>query len=206
MPLPTLPYPEFDSKGKLLCQICGKPFLTLSPKHLLKHNITFDDYRKRYPQAPLSSKEFNARSKFGKNKEIFMDQQGKNIEPPEPEIEELDIETIMLKEVQSNPMKAMKNRILDYLRVNYTNVRSDYMIRQFGIDNRLKFEFITDFCDPILKVVFQFPDTFWHNKDLLLDLNKKLKLESYGWKVFEIPTQNPSNEMIIECLLESKEN
>jgi very-short-patch-repair endonuclease len=65
----------------------------------------------------------------------------------------------------------------------------------------LKFEFVTDFCDPILKVVFQFPDTFWHNIDILLDLNKKLKLESYGWKVIEIPTANPSNEMIDKYLL-----
>lgn len=205
MPLPKLPFPEFDSKGKLICQICGKSFLTLSPKHLLKHNITFDDYRKRYPQAPLSSSEFNARSKFGKNKELFVDQQEKKTEPPEPEIEELDIEAIMLKEVQANPMKAMKNRILDFLRVHYNNVRADYLIRQFGVDERLKFEFITDFCDPILKVVIQFPDTFWHNKDLLLDLNKKLKLETYGWKVFEIPTNDPSNEMIDKCLLESEE-
>jgi very-short-patch-repair endonuclease len=203
MPLAKLPFPEFDEKGKLICQICGKSFLTLSPKHLEKHNITFDDYRKRYPNAPITSKEFNARSKFGKNKELFADQQEKNPEPIEPEIEELDIEAILQKEIEKNPMKAMKNRIKDFLRVHYSNVRSDYLIRQFGVDQKLKFEFITDFCDPILKVVIQFPDTFWHNNDLLLDMNKKLKLESYGWKYIEIPTNDPSNDLIDEHLLNS---
>lgn len=201
MPSVKLPHPEFDSKGKLICQICGKSFLVLSPKHLEKHNITFEDYTKRYPNAPISCKEFNARTKYGKNKELFVEQQQKEIVMPEPEIEELDIEAIMKKEIESNPIKATKNRILDYLRVHFTNVKSDYLIRQFGSDNRLKFEFITDFCDPILKIVFQFPDTFWHNRDLLVDLNKKLKLESYGWKVYEFPTNNPSNEMMDKIIL-----
>jgi hypothetical protein len=132
-----------------------------------------------------------------------MDQEDKDPIKPDinPEIEELDIEKLMQKEIEKNPIQAMKNRIMDILRVHYTNVRQDYTISQFGPDKRLKFEFITDFCDPILKVVFQFPDTFWHNIDLLLDLNKKLKLESYGWKVIEIPTANPSNEMIDKYLL-----
>jgi len=199
-----LPYPEFDSEGKLICQICGKSFLVLSPKHLIKHNITFEDYTKRFPNAPISSQEFNARTKFGKNKDLFVEQQKKESIPPEPEIEELDIEFIMKKELETNPIKVAKNRILDYLKVHFTNVKSDYLIRQFGSDNRLKFEFITDFCDPILKVVFQFPDTFWHNKDLLLDPNKKLKLESYGWKVYEIPTNNPTNEIMDKIILNSE--
>jgi hypothetical protein len=198
-----LPYPETDQKGKIICQICGKSFLVIRPMHLKKHNITFEDYIKRFPNAPISNAEFNARSKHGKNKDIFVDQQDKAPIKPDinPEIEELDIEKLMQKEIEKNPIQAMKNRIMDILRVHYSNVRQDYMIMQYGPDKRLKFEFVTDFCDPILKVVFQFPDTFWHNIDLLMDLNKKLKLESYGWKVIEIPTANPSNEMIDKYLL-----
>lgn len=206
MPLAKLPYPELDSKGKVICQICGKSFLVISPMHLKKHNIVFDDYVKRYPNAPISNDEFYARSRYGKNKVLFTEQQGKNPVPTEvnPQIEELDIEVIMQKEVESNPIKALKNRILDNLRVSYTNVRPDYLIRQFGTDGNLKFEFITDFCDPVLKVIIQFPDTFWHNRDMFTDLNKNIKLESCGWKICEIPTNNPSNEMINEYLLTSK--
>jgi len=206
MPLAKLIHPEFDSKGKVICQICGKSFLVISPLHLKKHNIIFSDYVKRYPNAPVSSEEFNKRSKIGRDKDmLFMEQQEKGIVNPEvnPEIEELDIEKIMLKEIAENPMKSSKNRILDILRVLYTNVRPDYLIRQFGTDGNLKFEFITDFCDPILKIVIQFPDTFWHNQEMYIDLNKKIKLESYGWLYFEIPTDNPSKELIDKFLLTS---
>jgi len=206
MPLAKLIHPEFDSKGKVICQICGKSFLVISPLHLKKHNIIFSDYVKRYPNAPVSSEEFNKRSKIGRDKDmLFMEQQEKGIVNPEinPEIEELDIEKIMLKEIAENPMKSSKNRILDILRVLYTNVRPDYMIRQFGTDGNLKFEFITDFCDPILKIVIQFPDTFWHNQEMYIDLNKKIKLESYGWLYYEIPTDNPSKELIDKFLLTS---
>jgi hypothetical protein len=206
MPLAKLIHPEFDSKGKVVCQICGKSFLVISPLHLKKHNIIFSDYVKRYPNAPVSSEEFNKRSKIGRDKDtLFMEQQEKEIVQSEvnPEIEELDIEKIMLKEIAENPMKSSKNRILDILRVLYTNVRSDYIIRQFGTDGNLKFEFVTDFCDPILKIVIQFPDTFWHNQEMYIDLNKKIKLESYGWLYFEIPTDNPSKELIDKYLLTS---
>ena len=207
MPLAKLIHPEFDSKGKVVCQICGKSFLVISPLHLKKHNISFGDYVKRYPNAPVSSAEFNKRSKIGKNKEtLFMDQQEKGIVNPEvnPEIEEIDIEKIMKREIEENPMKSTKNRILDILRVIYTNVRPDYMIRQFGTDGNLKFEFVTDFCDPILKIVIQFPDTFWHNQEMCIDLNKKIKLESYGWLYYEIPTVDPSKELMDKYLLTSQ--
>jgi hypothetical protein len=75
-------------------------------------------------------------------------------------------------------MDAMKAKILDHLRLYFANIKKDYMISQFGSDNRLKFEFITDFCDPVLKVVIQFPDTFWHNMEAAIDLNKLSSLQS----------------------------
>jgi uncharacterized Zn finger protein (UPF0148 family) len=34
-------YPLFDEKGKVVCQICGKSFLVISPTHLsIKHKIS----------------------------------------------------------------------------------------------------------------------------------------------------------------------
>ena len=47
------------------CEICGKQFGQITNKHLSKHGITFDEYRKRYPDAiTLSS---NAREKISQN-------------------------------------------------------------------------------------------------------------------------------------------
>jgi len=202
------PYPLFDEKGKVNCQICGKPFLVISPKHLQKHNVKHADYVNRFPNAPLSNKEFAARGKYGKiNNDMFIQSEsepviGEHILVTEPEIEEMDdIEKFIKTEMKStNPMKAMKNKLRDHLRLYFSNIKVDYLIRQFGTDKKLKYEFITDFCDPILKVVIQFPDTFWHNHDMAIDLNKTIKLNKYGWKVYEIHSNNPSFEKIDKIL------
>jgi len=199
------PHPFFNEKGKVVCQICGKPFLVISPRHLGKHNIKYADYTKRFPDAPLSTQEFKARGVYGRTK-LF--KEGDEIGPEqlvdekEPEIEELNIEKLAAEQKNLSPMDAMKARILDHLRMYFANVKRDYLITQYGTDNRLKFEFITDYCDPILKVVIQFPDTFWHNVEAAIDLNKNIKLAKYGWKVIEIPTPNPSFEIIDQYLEE----
>lgn len=191
------PYPLFDEKGKVVCQICGKSFLVISPKHLQKHNLIYADYTKRYPKAPLSTKEFVARGKYGKNKDLFIHPENEEIGDEvlvddNPDVEELNVEKLLKEEKPLNPMEATKARIIDLLRIQFSNIKKDYLINQIGMDGRSKFEFITDFCDPILKVVIQFPDTFWHNEDAYIDINKSLKLMKYGWKIIEVPTQNPS--------------
>ena len=139
--------------------------------------------------------------KYGKNKDLFI--QGKNEcetdlvdEQAEPEIESLGLETFVKNQKALTPMESMKKRILDHLKLYFSNIKMDYLVRQFGCDENLKFEFITDFCDPILKIVIQFPETFWHNMESALDPNKNYKLGQYGWKIIEIPTNNPSFELI----------
>jgi hypothetical protein len=199
------PHPFFNEKGKVICQICGKAFLVISPMHLKKHNIVYENYTKRFPQAPLSSEEFVARGKYGKSKDFFSDAEigpEQVVDEMEPQVEELDIEKALKKSLPSSPMEAMKARLMDHLKLYFANVKKDYLITQYGTDNRLKFEFITDFCDPVLKVVIQFPDTFWHNQEALFDANKNLKLAQYGWKVIEIPTKSPSIEIIDNYLEE----
>jgi hypothetical protein len=199
------PHQLYDEKGKVICQICGKSYLVISPKHLGKHNVKHSDYVKRFPNAPLSNKEFAARGKYGRNKDLFQSQGeviGDDILVDEPVIEEInDVEEFIRTETKRNPMERMKARILDHLRLYFVNTKMDYLIREFGpIDGILKFEFITDFCDPTLKVVMQFPDTFWHNHDVNLDLNKVLKLRTHGWKVYVIHSANPSLAQIDDVL------
>jgi len=199
------PYPLFDEKGQVACQICGKPFLTISPQHLKKHNIKFADYFKRYPNAPKTSEKFDARSKYGKNKTLFKEQEEKSMLGDElvvneqPEIEEFPMQKELERIIKfQTPMERTKHKILDHLRLFYTNMKMDYSIRQFGKqDGNLRFEYITDFCDPVLKVVIQFPDTFWHNREeYLVDSVKRSKMEQFGWKVVEIKGNNPKLEFI----------
>jgi very-short-patch-repair endonuclease len=107
----------------------------------------------------------------------------------------------MKQELKRNdPIRSMKLRLRDHLKLYFSNIEMDYLISQFGTDKNLKFEFITDYCDPILRVVVQFPDTFWHNEDIYVDLNKNYKLEQYGWKVYTIPSNNPSFAQIDNIL------
>jgi len=200
------PHPLFDEKGNVACQICGKSFMTISPQHLKKHNIKFADYFKRYPNAPKTSERFDARSKYGKDKTIFKEQEDKEsmlgnelYVEEENDIEEFPMQKELERIIKfQTPMEKNKNKILEHLKLYYANMEMDYTIQQLGKqDGRLRFEYITDFCDPILKVVVQFPDTFWHNREeYMVDSVKKIKMEQYGWVVVEIYGNNPNIEFI----------
>lgn len=202
------PYPLFDEKGFVACQICGEYFMTMSPQHLKKHNIKYADYFKRYPNAPKTSDQFDARSKYGKSNTLFKEQEDKPevgeeiFVEEQPDVDEFPMQKELERLAESTPMDKTKIKILTHLQLHYSNMEMDYVIRQFGKqDERLRFEYITDFCDPILKVVVQFPDTFWHNReDHVVDSVKKVKLEQFGWVVIEIPGMNPELEFIEESI------
>jgi uncharacterized Zn finger protein (UPF0148 family) len=201
-------YPLFDDEGKVVCQICGKSFLVISPRHLSKHKIQYSDYTKRYPDAPLSSDQFNVKSKYGKEKGFFVDENVDNIIADEESIyveedtdfDELNLDEVIqkqLKHIQQDPMKIQKAKIFDHLRTHFINVEKDYLIREISqVSNKLLFEFITDFCDPVLRIIIQFPNTFWHNKDTIIDPLKNQKLQEQGWKILEINSRAPSTEDI----------
>jgi len=191
-------YPMFDDSGKVICQICGKPFMVISPPHLKKHNVKYADYKNRFPNAPLSNEEFAARGRFGKNKDMFVtkDVIGEEILIDDPYVEEFDIQEALLEEIK-DPISAAKHRILDQLRITFANVQMDFMIdHKDPISQIIQFSFITDFCDPVLKVVIDFPDTFWHNHEMYVDANRDQKLTDVGWKVIKIPSNSPSFENI----------
>ena len=198
-----LPYPPFDEEtGKIHCQICGNKYLVISPKHLQKHNITHPDYTKRYPTAPLSSKEFNAKSKYGRVKDLFAPVESDELEEivvaEEPNIEdEIDVEKILKEKSHVDPVKQSKAQVLDTLKSYFTNVRQDYMIEEYGsMSKRLKYQFISDFTDPVLRVVIQFPNAFWHNNDVHIDPQKNTKLRDDGWKVLFVKNRAPTRRNI----------
>ena len=125
-------YPLMDGDGKVICQLCGKSFLVISPKHLGKHDIRYSEYKLRFPDAPLSTSEFAASSKYGRVKnifddeEIFVEDEMENLEDEfeglnDPEIvlevkTEIDIDklTETIRKFE-NPMEELKSKILDHL-------------------------------------------------------------------------------------------
>lgn len=214
------PYPFLDKAGKIICQLCGKPFLVISPQHLkIKHNIKYNEYILRFPDAPVSSNAFSNVTKYGKHKTFFVEQELSKFEEEaklddlndkfeeiyvdeEPEIEDEISLTKALNptEKTDNIVVKNKNKMLDHLRSFFTNVQKDYRIIQYGSDGIVKFVYITDFCDPVLKIVIQFPDTFWHNREQWYVPNKKQRLEEYGWKVIEIKSNCPSFKDVTKSL------
>ena len=205
-------HPLLNEEGKVICQICGKAYLIISPRHLGTHKITFSEYKLRFPDAPISCEEFNAMGKYGKEKNIFVKDELEKIEKDdEVEIQEIDIdipehdvepvvaEEINFQEVADSAKPKVedacsiaKDKILDHLRAFFTNIKKDYMIRILLLNGDLIFESITDFADPILKIDIEFPNTFWHNRMAHDDLNRNLKLKEYGWKVIKIESKAPS--------------
>lgn len=212
------PYPFFDEKGKVTCQLCGQAYLVISPMHLKKkHNgMTHPQYKEKFPEAPLANDEFTKRGVHGKNKDLFFkkdapaQEEGIYIDPDlvvdeyddlEPEIEELDVKELYeVVHRDLDPMQKAKAEILDFLRLYFANVKQDYRIKQYRSDGKLDLVSITDFCDPVQKIVFDCPDTFWHNVEAAPDLNRDLKLESYGWKILKFPSASPSKKLMEEIL------
>jgi len=216
-------YPSTNNEGKVLCQICGKPFSIITPGHLLKHQVTMKQYKLRFPDSPLTSSDFKSRQKYAKSSLFKKDSEetNKSLKPPiqkeniiedkisdykfpeeiivneEPEIEELEID---YKTEIKDPIQYKKNQILNCLKQFYSNIQMDYMIQKLSISNHLEYEFITDFADPILKVNIEFPKTFWHNQNQFNDPQRNNKLKIEGWKVIEIHSQNPSNSEIEKAI------
>jgi len=195
-----LQFEPFDDKGKVICQICGKSFQVISPRHLNLHKIEYADYRKRYPNAPLSCDEFIARSKYGKTSGLFVNDadlhdcmlEEETVEE-EVELDDLEFETAMKKVVEEikDPAQNQKMAVLDHLRLHYANVEKDYRIlHKSPITKKYLFDFITDFSDAVLKIVFDFPDTFWHNRNPMDPLREK-KLKDAGWKILVIKGRAP---------------
>lgn len=203
-----LQYEPFDMEGNVVCQICGKSYQVISPRHLAVHKIKFADYTKRYPDAPLSSKIFKAKSKYGKNNNLFVDDIDSSLEEEiivfeEPELEELEFESGMKKIVEESRdhMVVQKMRVLDHLRLHFANIEKDYTVRYISpLSKKLIFEYITDFCDPILRIIVQFPNTFWHNKDSYPDPLKNNNLEDHNWKVLTVDSRAPSPSDIDEVV------
>jgi len=229
-------YPEVNDEGKVICQICGRPFLVISVTHLKKHGITLGQYRTRYPDMPISSKEFKMRGKFGRmglfkqgskvSEDIITDDDlpekkaehvtGPVVEDlPEEKAEQVTapvIEGLPEEKVEqvtetvkepSNPITRKKREILDYLKGIYSTVQENYFIQKVDLEGHLKYEFITDFADPLLKIDFEFPDTFWHNKDRYVDTRRNEILRSDGWKIIEIRSNCPTLKMLEEAVSRS---
>lgn len=212
------PYPYYNEKnGRVICQICGKDYQVISPTHLKKHNLKLEEYRLRFPDAPVSSEEFKIKGLQGKHGDLFKPKEDPQIEEPigeevlitEEEIAELEAEEekidvselkadVIKSEPPKDPIAAMKRRVFNHLCTFFSNVRQDYMVEEKTIGGTVKYSYITDFCDPVLRIIIDCPNTFWHNIDTFEDPLKKEKLRQDGWRIYTIKSRSPQLKDIEE--------
>jgi hypothetical protein len=70
-----------DEAGFVVCQECGKKFKMITVNHLLKeHNMTFEEYKEKYPDAQITNRGFTARNIYRDSKLFTED--NKVIEKP----------------------------------------------------------------------------------------------------------------------------
>ncbi len=212
------PYPYYDEKtGKINCQLCGKPFLVISPPHLRLHNVKHAEYKLRFPDAPLSSEEFAVRGLHGKNKDMFRPEEpkieeglGEEIVITEEDIKQLEQEDedeskieYIKESVVKEPIDRialMKKRVYNHLSTFFSNIRQDFSVEEKTLGGTTKYSYITDFCDPVLRVIVECPNTFWHNRDSFEDPLKPEKLRQDGWKVIIIKSKAPQRKEIEEAI------
>lgn len=206
----STPYPEYDEQGKIICQICGKSFSIISPTHLRnKHKITIQEYQKRFPSLQLTSGAYRTAQKLSKTP-IFKKQEDGHMEEQPDVLRQLlkevivsekppaDVEVEYKEEKPKKPNIVMdnKNRIFEELKEHLDNVEKDYKIQSHRHGGSSAYEFITDFCDPIARVIIDCPNTFWHNRDYYIDPQKFSKLLQDGWTIMVLESNNPTKEHI----------
>ena len=195
-----LKYPKGDA-GKVICQECGNSFKLLTPAHLKKHDITVAEYRLKYPGCPLSGAEYKATQFTYKDSVLFKDSEGLPSEPLDEDIELAELDEGRVKHSKINLEGVSKNKadILEFLHDAYPYLEDNYSIekRHFH-DDRLLWKYITDMADPNAKVLFDFPDAFWHNEDPYPDPDKFNKLKDDGWIVVIVDKHYPTSQDVFQ--------
>lgn len=76
-----------------------------------------------------------------------------------------------------------KNILLEYFSKKYSNIVNNYLIEHFYLNGLLEYSLITDFVDLHKKIIFDFPNAFWHNVDQKFIFNKEEILTRDGWTI-----------------------
>ena len=195
-------YERFDEGGKVICQICGKPLGFLTPAHLKTHKMTFAEYKEKFKDFPIKSLPWEAKAVKCNKIDLFKkivneNEKIENIKPiikPKPiKVEDKEIK-IKTKKITSG--FPGKNNIFNLLKKSYPNLIMNYYINKKLNTGAYEYYFITDMADPVSKIDFEFPDTFWHNNDNVFNVNRNTILKRDGWRVLIFKGISPKPKTI----------
>ncbi len=78
-------------------------------------------------------------------------------------------------------MLRNKDILLEYFSRKYSNIINNFLIEKFCLNGLLEYSMITDFADLHKKIIFDFPNAFWHNMDQKFIFAKEEILKRDGW-------------------------
>ena len=194
-----LKYPK-GKNGKAICQVCGKEFGLISPAHLKTHSLTITEYKLLYPDCPVSGAAFVASTNLYHDSVLFKGSEGEVAKLANEEaLEELKEGSFKHSILQLDNVPKNKADILLFLHKAYPYLENNYSIekRHFH-DDRLLWKYITDMADPIKKVMFDFPNAFWHNFDPAPDHQRDSILKEDGWVIITVDKHYPTVQDVFE--------
>lgn len=207
----------YDENGLVICQECNKPFHFITARHLFKwHKMTSAEYKDKYPNIPMAKINFNKKPRVRNKKEPIIeelnfddntDNEFQSIEElhkksffgdekfgnksEDKTISELSKNKIPTPTKQSDPMND-KLDILSYLKLTFHNIKNNYTFTKKKPNGSIEYQFVTDMADPSAKIVFDFPNSFWHNNDTRISTHfRNALLNSYGWTVVTVKQSMP---------------
>jgi len=188
-----------ERQGFVTCKECGKKFGMITPQHLRAvHNLTTEQYKEKHPEQDLWGKGFRSSFKYS-DTSLF-----KNIDDIDkiPKLGEIkipkDLEEIQHKVNEARDMEKKdfpqgKYEVFEALKNFFSYVETNYFVEKVDNERRLEYRVITDFCDPINKIIIDFPNCYWHNFDISSESLKDQVLPGHGWKVIKILSRDPTS-------------
>ncbi len=186
--------------GKIKCAICGQVYSRITQNHLNKHNITVAEYKKKYPDAPLSGLALMAKLHHG-DSDLFIKEEEKD---PTDIINELMKKNIPEQNLDYDKFigqidNPVKKEIYKTIKKYFPDLIPSYNIKKFNLQRSLEYSIISDLADPHRMIDFEFPNTYWHNPGYYYHspIREQL-LKNDGWKVIIIEDKHPSVKKIEE--------
>jgi len=161
----------YDENGYVICQYCLKPLKLISKHHLKFHDLTLDEYKEMYPDAPI---------RWNGAKKSKMDNVSNN------ENHEINIAPISIDE------NAPLTKDVAYLILKnmYPNIQKNYIYKKLDRNGNILFTFHVDFGDPSKRILIDFESMQWHAYSPLFTKYRKKELASQAkWKYLNIDNE-----------------
>ena len=206
----------FTEDGRVICQYCLKTFKRITASHLVMHNMTYDEYRFKFPGAPLDRTEIINFISDKKPLEVPVIKKPDNVIKteipaqlsPKDIINQIKDNTIIEEKLdvvefvsESDEVKFQhKGEVITFMKKYLPGLRNNYFYKKTNIAGEVLFTFVTDMADPQRRIVIDFPDTFWHNRDFYFESRKAELLKQSKWRYIIIDGVAPTNQEIVDAL------